>query len=251
MRRDKRGFTLIELLVVIAIIAILAAILFPVFARARERAKMSACLSNAKQIGLCLMNYAEDHDDAMPLNTFENSPSSTRLWPHLFLPYAKSAEIFRCPSRKGKLAYYVGGATKRDEMLMTGWTINNGVVPATPDKRTVYTREIPGIGYAFNEMVIGGLEPKARKTAQLRNPAETALFGDGRYLYSYRVQATENGKPVFYWYNGRKVGTNDYWGWAEHQNGNNFIYADGHAAWSQPTVPRNSDYGWYPKAKLL
>jgi prepilin-type N-terminal cleavage/methylation domain-containing protein/prepilin-type processing-associated H-X9-DG protein len=251
MRRTRSGFTLIELLVVIAIIAILAAILFPVFARARERARMTSCLSNAKQIGLCLMNYAEDNDDALPLNTYENLPSSTRLWPHLFLPYAKSAEIFRCPSRKGTPAYYKGGPSKRDEMLMTGWTINTGPVPATPDKRTLYTREIPALGYAFNEMVIGGLSPKTRKTTQLKTASEVALFGDGRYLYSYYVAGTENGKTVYWWYNGRKIGSNDYWGWAEHQEGNNFVYADGHAAWSTPTVPKNSDYGWYPKAKLL
>ena len=70
MRRQKRGFTLIELLVVIAIIAILAAILFPVFSRARESARKTACLSNMKQIGTALMMYCQDWDEAFPLNRF-------------------------------------------------------------------------------------------------------------------------------------------------------------------------------------
>src|SRR5476651_819462 len=64
--RSRHGFTLIELLVVIAIIAILAAILFPVFARAREQARRTSCLSNMKQIGLALFMYAQDYDETLP-----------------------------------------------------------------------------------------------------------------------------------------------------------------------------------------
>src|SRR5918911_1001893 len=71
------GFTLIELLVVIAIIAILAAILFPVFAQAREKARMVACLSNTKQIGLAVMQYVQDYDETYPTNSWEGAPVST------------------------------------------------------------------------------------------------------------------------------------------------------------------------------
>jgi prepilin-type N-terminal cleavage/methylation domain-containing protein/prepilin-type processing-associated H-X9-DG protein len=91
----KRGFTLIELLVVIAIIAILAAILFPVFARARENARRASCSSNLKQIGLGLMQYTQDYDERFPLR----DPGGTLgNWKQLIQPYVKSTELFRCPS---------------------------------------------------------------------------------------------------------------------------------------------------------
>jgi len=87
----KRGFTLIELLVVIAIISILAAILFPVFARARENARRASCQSNLKQIGLGAMQYTQDYDERMPLN-------GARSWRQVLEPYIKSGQIFSCPS---------------------------------------------------------------------------------------------------------------------------------------------------------
>ena len=89
------AFTLIELLVVIAIIAILAAILFPVFARARENARRSSCQSNLKQIGLGFMQYTQDYDEYPMLKS--NGPSN---WAGLIQPYIKSTQIFVCPSAK-------------------------------------------------------------------------------------------------------------------------------------------------------
>jgi len=93
----RRGFTLIELLVVIAIIAILAAILFPVFAKAREKARQTSCLSNLKQIGVATLSYAQDYDERLP-------PSARLLAQGSYLyvrlvPYMKSAQILRCPSQ--------------------------------------------------------------------------------------------------------------------------------------------------------
>src|SRR5688572_4544528 len=99
----KRAFTLIELLVVIAIIAILAAILFPVFAQAKEAAKKSACLSNTKQIGMAIMMYSSDYDDLMP-GLLANIPpiNGGSGWPHIpydrqIAPYVKNDAIYMCP----------------------------------------------------------------------------------------------------------------------------------------------------------
>lgn len=101
--RNSKGFTLIELLVVIAIIAILAAILFPVFARARENARRASCQSNLKQIGLGLIQYAQDYDGWTPGSvTFSGPiPLPGSSWPSTIFPYVKSGQLFVCPSSGG------------------------------------------------------------------------------------------------------------------------------------------------------
>jgi prepilin-type N-terminal cleavage/methylation domain-containing protein/prepilin-type processing-associated H-X9-DG protein len=104
---SRRAFTLIELLVVIAIIAILAAILFPVFGRARENARRASCQSNLKQIGLGFMQYSQDFDNWTPGTVTYDQPNSFgqtgtnagRSWPSMIMPYVKSTQIFACPSR--------------------------------------------------------------------------------------------------------------------------------------------------------
>src|SRR2546423_6076610 len=88
--RLRPGFTLIELLVVIAIIAILAAILFPVFAKARENARKTSCLSNLKQMGLGLMQYSQDYDECMPKGASNNRGNG---WGGPVFPYVKSAQV--------------------------------------------------------------------------------------------------------------------------------------------------------------
>lgn len=107
----RHAFTLIELLVVIAIIAILASILFPVFARARENARRTSCLSNTKQLGLALMQYVQDNDESFPttyspLGTGQPTPDGLRwtasevYWPQILYPYHKSFQVYWCPSYK-------------------------------------------------------------------------------------------------------------------------------------------------------
>jgi prepilin-type N-terminal cleavage/methylation domain-containing protein/prepilin-type processing-associated H-X9-DG protein len=92
----RRGFTLIELLVVIAIIAILAAILFPVFAKAREKARQASCQSNLKQICLSFQMYAQDFDGMFAAQWI--NPGTLTCWPALLNPYIKNSQVFLCPS---------------------------------------------------------------------------------------------------------------------------------------------------------
>jgi prepilin-type N-terminal cleavage/methylation domain-containing protein/prepilin-type processing-associated H-X9-DG protein len=106
-RNEKKGFTLIELLVVISIIAIIAAILFPVFARVRENARRTSCASNMKQIGLGILQYVQDYDEKMPAaafglandNTVTNCAAGAWRWMDAIYPYIKSEQIFICPDR--------------------------------------------------------------------------------------------------------------------------------------------------------
>ncbi len=100
-RAFRSGFTLVELLVVIAIISILAAILFPVFARARENARRSSCMSNLKQIGLGFMQYTQDYDERLPYGKLTDAAGNTiaeTKWNVSVQPYLKSTQILRCPS---------------------------------------------------------------------------------------------------------------------------------------------------------
>jgi prepilin-type N-terminal cleavage/methylation domain-containing protein/prepilin-type processing-associated H-X9-DG protein len=99
--KARHGFTLIELLVVIAIIGILAAILFPVFARARENARRASCQSNLKQIGIGLLQYTQDYDEQMtPSFRTTNGGAPYYRWTDLIDPYIKSAGVFNCPSAR-------------------------------------------------------------------------------------------------------------------------------------------------------
>ena len=105
----RRGFTLIELLVVIAIIAILAAILFPVFAKAREKARQASCLSNVKQLMLAFQQYKQDYDERWPLQFWDGSawqPAASGYWGGEIMPYCKNTQIFLCPSMQCKVCSY-------------------------------------------------------------------------------------------------------------------------------------------------
>ena len=118
-RRKERGFTLIELLVVIAIIAILAAILFPVFARARESARKTQCISNVRQFGMAIMQYVQDYDEQFPPRfpnpaagpAFPCKPCRTIDWRIYPMPYVKSMQMFRCPSDFGIPAFFAADPT--------------------------------------------------------------------------------------------------------------------------------------------
>ncbi|MEN6403201.1 MAG: DUF1559 domain-containing protein [Armatimonadia bacterium] len=142
----RRGFTLIELLVVIAIIAILAAILFPVFAKAREKARQSSCLSNIKQICLATMQYAQDYDETLPF--YGGSPRvnvQSRIQ-----PYLKNLQIWVCPSASAVYGIY--------------WDGNPGWPP------TIFG---PQGSYGWSNRVINGV-----RLGQLQTPSETGMWSD-------------------------------------------------------------------------
>ncbi|BCM89391.1 hypothetical protein IAD21_01237 [Abditibacteriota bacterium] len=131
----RTGFTLIELLVVIAIIAILAAILFPAFARARENARRASCQSNLKQIGLGILQYSQDYDERMPPRRTASQDDSFRS---LIYPYVKSTQLFTCPSNKNNAVVAQDGLTATDPTKFTtsysanGLTNNIGGNPPMP-----------------------------------------------------------------------------------------------------------------------
>src|SRR5690242_4800310 len=129
MSRRCLGFTLIELLVVIAIIAILAAILFPVFAQARSKARQASCLSNMKQIGTGLMMYTQDYDEVLPGVDPSNGhaagydrnlgwnepftagvPATYRNWARDVQPYIKNYGVYKCPETTPRSSYSGGNA---------------------------------------------------------------------------------------------------------------------------------------------
>jgi prepilin-type N-terminal cleavage/methylation domain-containing protein/prepilin-type processing-associated H-X9-DG protein len=182
----KIGFTLIELLVVIAIIAILAAILFPVFARARENARRASCMSNEKQIGIAVMQYLQDYDERY-MHQHENEGGSDPIpdyfWYQPLQPYIKSDQVFRCPSdtenpRTAESDYVINGFFAHDsassqfsniaEQIMAserhngvddidyhpwgaGGDINAAPDPAEFDDHIDKTRHFDGANYLFGD----------------------------------------------------------------------------------------------------
>jgi prepilin-type N-terminal cleavage/methylation domain-containing protein len=181
--RARRGFTLIELLVVIAIIAILAAILFPVFAQAREKARQTSCLSNLRQLATGMAMYSQDSDGLYPpaaANPTKKFTSYYQIsWMALLEPYTKNRGIYVCPSSKHLSQDY----TKNNDLVQ-----NYGYAPTTGVSGYDHAESIAGpFGTALWEGIggfygypIGGYQETApsHSEAQIARPAETVLLCD-------------------------------------------------------------------------
>jgi prepilin-type N-terminal cleavage/methylation domain-containing protein/prepilin-type processing-associated H-X9-DG protein len=240
----RKGFTLIELLVVIAIIAILAAILFPVFARAREKARQTSCLSNAKQLGLAFMMYASDYDETMvPMyqringSYFQADPFISGsnfcyisgygymwMWPWLVHPYVKNVQSYYCPSDE-----------RNRDRDGDGDIDSSGGSYGVPEDffnaaKTNADRPVFGLGYG-------------PRLADIESPANLLMLCE-RYA----------GNPAYVlndqYYNGRD----------DHNDGANITFFDGHAKWSgmersnisDPWNPaHNSAYSCHPPEELF
>lgn len=216
----KTGFTLIELLVVIAIIAILAAILFPVFGRARENARRSSCQSNMKQINLGLLQYAQDYDERMPLVPAGGGGSVTPAnynapygYADALQPYLKSLQIMQCPSEK------------------------NTFQPSSDPLNNGYTDYAYNLGLARGQ---GGTTAMGALLAQIEYASLTLSLVEvvvtGNQGKAYSSQAGGGG--------GTNVGLAFSTGpdWVRHLEGSNYGFADGHVKWikGNPDTPSRS-----------
>ncbi|MDD4160778.1 MAG: prepilin-type N-terminal cleavage/methylation domain-containing protein [Synergistaceae bacterium] len=212
----QKGFTLIELLVVIAIIAILAAILFPVFAKAREKAKQTTCTSNLKQMGLAIAAYCQDYDDFLPLsNAYVNNPDAgyDHIWIAAMHPYIancawdgggpNTSKIFFCPAD--------------DKEIL----INSKNTPTKGNKITnyMYHKRIGGMGWVKQGAAYASFSP--RTLAKCQSPTTCAVIVDARC-------ATNIYDPCFDVVNpsGAKSLLDP-----RHNGGLNVLYADNHVAW--------------------
>jgi prepilin-type processing-associated H-X9-DG protein len=263
---------LIELLVVIAIISIIAAILFPVFASAREKARQITCLSNLKQLNLAVLQYVQDNDLYYFQMTFwypgyyptvPNNPSialctgngdcPTTFWSDILMPYVKSYAVYSCPD------------ITEDLYSTAGYYLPGYVNPASgqPGKyRVTYSINEP----AFNEDFANGRSP--RSTNYFDSPSDVALISDGRLGWSYHsCQKDPDGKYRSYWDESNLAG----WGYGDsigpltnlpgiphHTGGSNFAYADGHCKFGRLSIGGTEDnsnpglyYGYYHTAMIF
>jgi prepilin-type N-terminal cleavage/methylation domain-containing protein/prepilin-type processing-associated H-X9-DG protein len=202
----RRGFTLIELLVVIAIIAILAAILFPVFAKAREKARQTSCLSNAKQIGLAIMGYTSDYDQRMPYNRIAvvriGAADEAILWQRVLEPYCKNWQMFQCPSRPGRWA---------SACASSNW-------PSLPEVAFGLS------SYMYNGHLAGVAE------STLVAPAETMIVTEG----------TASCSQIF-----NQLNWLPGWFYDRHNDGGNYVFCDGHAKWLAKQTVRDPNWSAY------
>jgi len=238
--KKGHGFTLIELLVVIAIIAILAAILFPVFSTAREKARQSSCSSNERQMGLALMQYTQDYDETYPCYYYNSGTSAwANFMPTALYPYTKSTAIWACPSQPDQKNWPAHASWAPS----FGWTVPGTTTPyyiveyMTNDLIAVREDKSSFSPYIYLPVTLSSLDaPSAAIAIGELNYANTSGAAD----LSYPAQHTSE------WIAGSTVATLRVS--ALHSGGMNVVYCDGHVKWLSSTVYENPNNAalWYP-----
>lgn len=240
---QRRGFTLIELLVVIAIISILAAILFPVFARAREQARKAACQSNLKQIGLGIAMYVQDFDETFPMasmaytvpadtwprRTNSGAAITTAYWFTVISPYVKSTQLFVCPTA-GEIPFSGGYGWNICGTVYCGSTCTSGIgngfgwYPTKANTPTASFLKVSQVEEAANTIMIG-------------DPASNSYGSNGHLFFAPTSASTINRIPILH---GGQVGPftsnpSTTTTPSSMSGGGNFLYADGHVKFHQST----------------
>lgn len=207
-----KGFTLIELLVVVAIIAILAAILFPVFGRARENARRSSCMSNLKQMGLGMMMYVQDYDERYP-KEYITVNGTNLFWVDVLNPYMKSYQVFICPSAVATNSWREGGYGSNRNIFVRG---ADPVISMPAVESAANTYLIMDFGTtSFTAGIVVGLPAHAQYLPGSGNTrgldtAECPRLIDGRPYWQRYIDDCMSGR---------------------HFLGVNTVFADGHVKW--------------------
>ncbi len=259
--RRTSAFTLIELLVVIAIIAILAAILFPVFAQAREKARQVACMSNEKQIGTAVMMYIQDYDETYPAIDLDLSAATPPIlplpdgrkyqglmgWALQYYPYIKSTQVFVCPNDDLSTEHYYDNGTanpyigKYNKPVPMSYGINESMIfygSTTGGGFKNYTAlSLAQVDYPSSTYYIGDVNPYQAPTFGQgdQDPYKHSTFNRLRFAKPCGTQQTpRDGKNAGTFR--LIVNTPSPDACTRHNGGNTIIYADGHAKyikWSQ------------------
>lgn len=219
LQGKRKAFTLIELLVTIAIIAILAAILFPVFARARENARRANCMSNEKQQALGLLMYAQDYDGRL-MTSWSYTPALP--WHTLLQPYVRSYQIFRCPDVR---TFSLNPATYEDSQYYTTYALPGFATTTTV--KCIYSQ-----AGTFLDSISEPARTWMIVESCYQSPANTNYVNSG---YGYPMA---NLKDVP---SGTSPGDGGayFTSYAIHSDGSNVAFADGHVKWIQEDQGKN------------
>jgi len=241
MNTNKRGFTLIELLVVIAIIAILAAILFPVFAKVREKARQTSCLSNEKQLGLAFAQYYEDYDEKWPSGVvgaptnFAAGVSSGFGWAGTIYPYVKSTGLYKCPDDNTSTTTTGGVTYSPVSYAFNSNAAGTADAQFTSPASTVTLFEVQGVTANLSSSwsnATGSVSDGTSANATTPGVGDASYADNGTNITAittaWVTYATSN-------FIGRGLNTGVLGSFgnqnALHTGGSNYLLADGHAKW--------------------
>jgi len=254
--QSRKGFTLLELLVVVAIIALLAAILFPVFSRVRENARRSACMSNLKQLGLAIQMYNQDNDLRLPIGTYFSGVNYVHFgqgWAGPLLQYTKDTQIFTCPDDTTKVT---GTNTEVSYAYNTNLAIGpaslgNGIPESSLNDPTL-TIEMSEV--TSNQLVLALGEVTSAITNGMLEGSYTNNSGTAQCDMGYmggglNALVSGNGSGACYFPGGGSyqynTGPN-----GRHLGGANFLFCDGHVKWlmgHQVSVGYNATFPTQPE----